>query len=148
MSEREGYSSIGEISDVSNFSEEEPSKVTSTTTTNQSPPSRSNLEREASKLRAKFKILREGLTDEKLAKVNQTIKDIEEGLDPKVAQELQLVEARRAERTIIAHERKRVKVDAIINDYKAKIQALQDEKRVNTPPLLSVTSHSYTNYRQ
>jgi thioesterase domain-containing protein len=123
----EGENSVGGISDISNLSDDEELNLG----TLKAPPSRGNLEKETGRLRLKYKILREALVEEKLTKVDQEIEDIETGRNPAVQEELDALETRRKERTTMAYERKRVQVDAIVSDYKAKVQAFQDEQAVN-----------------
>ncbi|PJF18257.1 hypothetical protein PSACC_01913 [Paramicrosporidium saccamoebae] len=130
-------SEIGDISDVGNLSDDQDEAMETT----RSPPSKSNLEREANKLRSKFKILREALAEEKMADINQEIEEVKKGSHPALGKELQELERRRAERTTVSHERKRVKVENIVNDYKSKVQALDDEKRVHK----SVPLHLFYN---
>jgi hypothetical protein len=130
-------SEIGGISDVGNLSEEQDELMDTT----RSPPSKSNLEREANKLRSKFKILREALAEEKMTDINQEIQKVEKGNHPAFGKELQELERRRAERTTIAHGRKRVKVENIVNDYKSKVQAFDDEKRVHLLVILHLVGY-------
>lgn len=130
-------SEIGDISDVDNLSEEQDELVDTT----RSPPSKGNLEREANKLRSKFKILREALAEEKMTDINQEIQKVEQGNHPALGKELQELERRRAEKTTIAHERKRVKVENIVNDYKSKVQAFDDEKRVHHLTILHLVGY-------
>lgn len=128
MSEAElsDHSSIGSISDLGGLSEEDEGTAPSP----RSPPSRGNLEREANKLRSKFKILKEALKEEKVAEITQNIDAIDNDNHPDIKTELVEVEKRRGEKLKITHERKRVKVEAILNEYKAKAQALEDERKV------------------
>lgn len=119
--------SIGDISELSNVSDREEEVAMS-----RSPPSRGHLEKESSKLRSKFKILRQALHEEKLAMVNKRIEAIERDANPKIAEKLSRLEAKRAERLLAAHERKRVKVEVIVNEYRSRMQAINDERKVNS----------------
>lgn len=125
MTEKEEEISIGELSDTSGNSTgaEEIAMA-------RSPPSRGALERESGKLRSKFKILRQALHEEQLAEIEQQIEQIKTDADPAVTVELRKLKERRVERTMSAHSRKRVKVEAIINEYKSRVQSIQDEKTV------------------
>lgn len=117
--------SIGDISELSNVSDGEEVVMS------RSPPSRGHLEKESNKLRSKFKILRQALHEEKLAMVNKRIEAIERDANPTVAEELSRLEAKRAEKLLAAHERKRVKVEVIVNEYRSRMQAINDERKVN-----------------
>lgn len=125
MSDHGEALSIGELSDLSGVSDGETEIVMG-----RNPPSRGHLEKESSKLRSKFKILREALIDEKLADLDQKIEEIERDADPAVAHELRRLENQRKERLRTSHERKRAKVETILNEYKSRVQEVEDTQRV------------------
>lgn len=119
-------STVGSISDLP--TEEDELALSSP----RSPPSMSNLQKDTEQLQKKFKIVKAALTEAKLDKVNQKIEEIEGGEHPGIKEEMDEAEKRRTERLTVAHERKRVKVEAILNEYQAKAQAFEDEKRVSS----------------
>lgn len=133
MSNLEETGIIGEISDQSTNTSAEEEVDEAITNMSKSPPSKGQLDRETGKLRSKYKILREALLEERLAEVDEAIAEVEEGgdgLGSRLGDSAEEVERRRRERLQVAHERKRVKVEAVVNDYQAKVQSINDEQRV------------------
>lgn len=128
------HSDIGELSDASNLS----SPTTPEIDTTRSPPSRGNLERESTKLRSKFKILKQALDEEKVAGINRNIDDLEKGDHPEVKEELNEATKRKTERMAAAHEKKRAKMGTVINDYQATVQSIKDEGKVKPIGLAKV----------
>lgn len=96
-----------------------------------SPPSRPALERDTVRLRSKYKILKTALLEERIAQIDGAIDKIDTAEGHNGPSELTRLEARRREKLVAAHERKRVKVAAIIEDYKARVHSIQDEKEVS-----------------
>lgn len=124
---------IGEISDQSTSTSAEEEVDETVTNMAKSPPSKGQLDRETGKLRSKYKILREALLEERLAEVDEAIAEVEEGgdgLGSRLGDGAEQVERRRRERLQVAYERKRVKVEAIVHDYQAKVQSISDEQHV------------------
>lgn len=126
MSNRDGGFVVEDISDLSDLSEtsDDPKNI-------KSPPSRGSLEKDANKLRSKFKILRQALLEEKLADVNRAIRDVEDERNMELVEGLGAIEARRGEQKRVAQQRKRLKLETIIKDYKSKLQEIRDEKLVS-----------------
>lgn len=118
-------SSIGEISDTAS--------TTSSTLSIEgealqgSPPIRGNLEKDSDKLRSKYKIVKEALMEERLAEVDRDIEEVEDGRHGGLAEALANADRMREERVAVAQERKKVKVETILNEYKAIAQGIKDE---------------------
>lgn len=121
---------IKDISDLSGASDTDPGEPISTS---RSPPSRGALERETSKLRSKYRILRNALIEERVSQVEKQMTEVEEGRIPGLQAQLEDLEDGRRTRLRVAHKRKQVKVGTILNDYKCKVQAVHDEKLVRSP---------------
>lgn len=128
---------IRDISDASQHGDSDaasPDEEVDGSTMPRSPPSRPALERDTTRLRSKYKILKTALQEERIAQIDDVIEKLEAteqrtgdavGMD-----ELARLEARRREKLAAAHRRKRVRVEAIIEDYKSRVQAIQNEKEV------------------
>lgn len=124
----EDESDLGEISDLSERGNEidlgslEDIKV---------PPAKGLLERETGKLKSKYKILKKALIEGRLAKVNQELETMGEGRAVELAADLATIDERQTEVIRVAAERKRLKTETILAEYKARIQEIFDEKQVS-----------------